>query len=135
MQKIVHVAVGVIINAQKQVLVALRPLDRHQGGLWEFPGGKVEANESIPQALARELHEEIGINIQQAEPLKQIFFEYPDKKVLLDVWLILDYQGEPFGHEGQAIKWVNAQELSLLPLPAANYPIVEAVIELASATS
>ncbi|MGW8227561.1 MAG: NUDIX domain-containing protein, partial [Gammaproteobacteria bacterium] len=66
---VVHVAVGVVQNPQGKILIAKRPAHVHQGELWEFPGGKVEAGESLPQALRRELHEEIGIDVNHARPL------------------------------------------------------------------
>ena len=69
MTKLIHVAAAVILNAQGQILLARRPVDKHQGGLWEFPGGKVEPNEPVVDALARELDEELGIQISAARPL------------------------------------------------------------------
>jgi 8-oxo-dGTP diphosphatase len=101
-------------------------LDRHQGGLWEFPGGKVEHGEDARTALARELHEELGIVVQDARPLITVRHEYPDKAVLLDVWRVSAFGGEPHGREGQPIEWVSPQELPDRGFPAANRPIVSA---------
>ena len=84
--KRLHVAAGVIRGADGHVLIAKRPLDKHQGGLWEFPGGKVEEGETAEAALARELAEELGIAVIAARPLIQVRHDYPDKQVLLDVW-------------------------------------------------
>ena len=124
-QKQIHVAVGVIVNAQQQVLIAKRPQHAHQGGLWEFPGGKVEANESVFEALTREIKEEVGIDIQQAQALMMIEHDYGDKKVVLDVYLSTDFAGEANGLEGQEIAWVAKHELKNYAFPAANSAIIE----------
>ena len=88
---VVHVAVGVVRNSQGNILIAKRPAHAHQGDLWEFPGGKVEKGESLQQALQRELHEELGIDITHARPLIRIPHSYPDKHVLLDAAEIEEY--------------------------------------------
>jgi len=124
---VVHVAVGVVLNPQGQILIARRPAHVHQGDLWEFPGGKVEAGESLQQALQRELHEELGIDIRQARPLIRIPHHYPDKQVLLDVWLIEAFDGIPHGKENQPIEWLSPSALWVKPFPAANKPIIQAV--------
>lgn len=125
MQRI-HVAAAVIRDARGRVLIAKRPLDKHQGGLWEFPGGKVEADECVEVALARELHEELGIHVTQAQPLIQVRHDYPDKRVLLDVWEVTAFAGEPHGAEGQPLAWVEPGELVRYQFPAANQPIIAA---------
>ncbi|MCF7201897.1 Nudix family hydrolase [Pseudomonas oligotrophica] len=125
MQRI-HVAAAVIRDAAGRVLIARRPLDKHQGGLWEFPGGKVEAGEGVEVALARELHEELGIDVTRAEPLIQVRHDYPDKQVLLDVWEVLAFAGQAHGAEGQPLQWVDADSLPAFEFPAANRPIVAA---------
>jgi len=124
--KRIHVAAAVIRSADGRILIARRPLDKHQGGLWEFPGGKVEAGESVQAALARELLEELGIEVTRAQPLIQVRHDYPDKQVLLDVWQVLAFQGEAHGAEGQPLAWVTASELDGFEFPAANRPIVSA---------
>jgi 8-oxo-dGTP diphosphatase len=126
----VHVAVGVIFNSkQDQILIAKRPRHLHQGGLWEFPGGKVSSGEAIEHALARELFEELGISDIQAEPLMHILYDYTDKKVYLDIWIIDQFSGQAQGKEGQQCEWVNLQDLlssqSQYQFPAANQPILE----------
>ena len=123
----VHVAVAVVINAQDEVLISLRPEHVHQGGLWEFPGGKVEEGEDIRAALQRELHEEMGIEVQQARPLIRIQHDYGDKTVLLDVWLVQRFSGDVHGREGQAWRWVSKRDLRDYRFPAANEPIISAV--------
>ncbi|HET8700475.1 MAG TPA: NUDIX domain-containing protein, partial [Nitrococcus sp.] len=86
--KPVHVAVGVITDAAGRVLICRRDVQRHQGGLWEFPGGKVEPGEDVRTALGRELAEEVGICPEQARPLIRVPYRYPDQEVLLDVWRV-----------------------------------------------
>lgn len=124
--KRIHVAAAVIRGADGRILIARRPDDKHQGGLWEFPGGKVEADESVEQALARELDEELGIRPSAARPLLQVRHDYPDKQVLLDVWDVSAFTGEPHGAEGQPLAWVAPDRLGDYQFPAANRPIVAA---------
>ncbi|MFV0278909.1 MAG: 8-oxo-dGTP diphosphatase MutT [Parahaliea sp.] len=124
---IVHVAVGVILDADGNILLTQRAEDAHQGGLWEFPGGKVEPGESVQQALARELHEELGIVPTASEPLIEVRHDYGDKSVLLDVHRVPVFSGVPHGLEGQPLAWVSMAELADYPLPAANRVIVEAL--------
>ena len=85
---IIHVDVGVVINQQQQVLISQRHIESHQGGLWEFPGGKKELEESIEAALQREFEEELGITPTEFSPFMEVLHHYEDKSVLLDVWLI-----------------------------------------------
>ncbi|MHA6492655.1 Nudix family hydrolase [Pseudomonas borbori] len=124
--KVVHVAAAVIRGADGRVLIAKRADDQHQGGLWEFPGGKVEAGETVETALARELNEELGIQPTRARPLIQVRHDYPDKRVLLDVWEVSAFSGEPYGAEGQPLAWVSPRQLSDYEFPAANRPLVAA---------
>lgn len=122
-----QVAVGVVVNAQGQVLITRRPEHVHQGGLWEFPGGKMEPGETLRMALNRELLEELGIEVLAARPLIRIPHAYPDKMVLLEVWRIDHYRGEPYGCEGQPLEWLSPQRLSSRAFPAANRPIINAL--------
>ena len=126
-KKIVHVAVAVIQNSHGQYFIAKRLKETHQGGLWEFPGGKVENNETVVDALKRELLEEVGITITQSTPLIKIHHDYNDKSVLLDVWQVNAFLGEAFGKEGQETNWVNKSDFSLYDFPAANLPIITAI--------
>lgn len=126
MSAIVHVAAAVIANARGEVLISRRHAQAHQGGLWEFPGGKVEADEDVVAALVRELHEELGIDVAAARPLIRIPHHYPDTSVLLDVWRVTDFTGEAHGREGQPVHWVNPERLPEFAFPAANRPIVTA---------
>jgi len=124
----IHVAVAVIGNDQGQVLLTLRADDAHQGGLWEFPGGKLESDERPVEALKRECREEIGISIEHLRPLIRIPHDYGDRQVLLDVWMIDSYQGTPFGKEGQAMEWVDTGKLAQRSMPVANRAIVNALL-------
>ncbi len=124
----VHVAAAVIVDDNSRILIAQRPSDKHQGGLWEFPGGKVEVGEGVEQALIRELEEELGITPSEFRPLIKIRHDYSDKSVLLDVWRVSRFSGEPHGREGQPVSWVEKSRLSEYQFPAANYPILNAAI-------
>lgn len=121
-----HVAAAVVRRADGHILLAQRPLHKHQGGKWEFPGGKLEPSETVQQALSRELQEEIGITPLQATPLIQVRHTYVERRVLLDVWEVTAYSGEAHGREGQPVAWYPASALSSLPLPSANWPIAVA---------
>lgn len=122
--KVVQVAVGVVLDGNGRVLVALRPASAHQGGLWEFPGGKCEPGESVEQALQRELLEETGIEVRQQTPLCVIRHDYGDKQVLLDVRQVTAFDGSPSGREGQPLKWAEIAALDPAEFPAANRAIV-----------
>ena len=126
--RVIHVAAGVIYGASGAILIARRPDDAHQGGLWEFPGGKLESGETVQQALCRELHEELGITPREMSPLVEIRHDYPDKSVLLDVWKVTRFDGEAHGKEGQAIQWVKLRALNEYNFPAANQGIIEALM-------
>ena len=121
---IIHVVVGVLLNDNHEVLIALRSAASHQGGFWEFPGGKVEEGESVEYALNREFKEELGISVQACTPLIQIRHEYSDKLVMLDVWRIEKFSGIPQGREGQAIEWRALSKLRAVDFPKANDRII-----------
>lgn len=123
----IHVAAAVLRNAAGEVLVTRRPEHAHQGGLWEFPGGKVEPGESPGAALARELREELGITPDDPQPLIHVNHDYPDRRVALEVWEVGHWQGRVIGREGQALRWVVPESLQALEFPAADVPIVTAV--------
>ena len=132
--KQVHVAVAVAVVNDQDVLIARRPDDKHQGGLWEFPGGKVEAGESTAEALVRELDEEVPLPVSVAHmsPLMEIPFIYPDKSVLLDVlWVDVPMNNALLAHgaEGQENRWVHFSKVTDYAFPEANGPILDAVIQ------
>jgi len=122
----IHVVAAVIRGGDGRILIARRADSQHQGGLWEFPGGKVEAGESVEAALARELREELGIEVSGSRPLIKISHDYPDKQILLDVREVDAFRGEPHGAEGQPLEWVVPRDLNQYDFPEANKPIVAA---------
>jgi len=125
------VAVGVIQDRAGRVLITRRPATAHQGGLWEFPGGKVDPGESVQEALVRELREELGIEVSAARPMMRVSHAYSDKAVLLDVWRVNDISGgisgQASGREGQPVRWVAVKDLGSFDFPEANRPIVRAL--------
>jgi 8-oxo-dGTP diphosphatase len=129
MMKQVHVAVGVIVS-NGEVFLTKRLDHVHQGGKWEFPGGKVEADESVAQALHRELQEEIAIDVLSCLPLLEISHDYGDKLVKLEVFVVDNFQGEPTAQEGQQQGWFSINELSEIDFPEANIAIVEKLTAL-----
>src|SRR5512145_1948501 len=116
-EEYLHVAAAVVVDDVGRILIARRHDHLHQGGLWEFPGGKVEPGEAVPDALVRELHEELGIRVKKARPLIRIPYRYPDRNVLLDVWRVEKFEGEAHGAEGQPLLWVEAENLVQFEFP------------------
>ncbi len=121
--KHVQVAVGVI-KRDDHIFIAKRDESQHQGGLWEFPGGKIEANESPLSALSRELDEEVGIEVTHAQPLLEIDHDYGDKRVTLHIFVVTEFNHEPTAKEGQQTTWVAINALGDYAFPAANQAIV-----------
>lgn len=118
------VVVGILIRENK-ILIAERPQDKPYSGYWEFPGGKVEAQETHQKALNRELYEELGIHVQAAQQWFAHTHVYPDKTIFLDIWLVTQFSGEPQSKENQILRWVSLKEMQEFPLLAGNYPILE----------
>lgn len=123
----IRVAVGVLANQKGQVLVGQRTVKDAYFQKWEFPGGKIEACESVDQALARELLEEIGVTVLGSSPLVVLKHDYPDRQVELSVRRVTEYEGHPRPLEGQAIKWVAIEDLPKLDFLAGNQPIIDAL--------
>lgn len=124
--KPLHVAVGVIRDLDGNILLSQRARHAHQGGLWEFPGGKLEPGETAAQALQRELLEEVGIRVTASAPLIKIRHDYGDKQVLLDVWNVTAFEGQAQSCENQLIRWIKPEQLGEFNFPAANLPIITA---------
>jgi 8-oxo-dGTP diphosphatase len=125
---VVRVVAGVMRDAHERVLISERPPGKHMSGYWEFPGGKIAQGESAEAALARELSEELGVQLERCRPLRKVRHDYTDRTVELDVLIVEAYQGAPVSLEGQALKWVRVQELSSEALLPADRPIVEALV-------
>ncbi len=119
----VHVAVGLLLDRQR-VFITRRAADAHQGGKWEFPGGKCHPDEPVLAALKRELHEELGIEVESAAPWMQAHHAYPDREVFLDVWHVTAWRGEPHGRESQEARWYDVRDLPTLYFPEADLPIL-----------
>lgn len=124
-----HVAVGVIYNSTRDsVLISKRSAGQHLAGYWEFPGGKIENNEDVLSALTRELSEELGIDVCKAKSFTAISYDYPDKIVLLDVWKVFEWSGEPASLENQEIRWVHIGDLKNYKFPDANKHIIQSIL-------
>ncbi|WP_019626867.1 Nudix family hydrolase [Thioalkalivibrio sp. ALJT] len=122
--ELVEVAVGLIRDAAGRVLVTRRRAGGHLAGLWEFPGGKVAAHESAAAALARELHEELGIRVDAATHCLSIPHDYPERRVMLRVFRVTKWAGHPEGREGQPLEWRPPSALDATDFPAANAPML-----------
>src|SRR5450432_1697854 len=115
------------MDAAGRVLIAQRPAGKHMAGGWEFPGGKLELGEDRRAGLKRELREEIGIEIETPRPLMRLRHAYPDRDVLLDIWVVCQYSGEPQALDHQALRWCRQDELETAELLPADKPIVRAL--------
>jgi 8-oxo-dGTP diphosphatase len=124
---VVHVVAGVIEDARGRILLGRRTAGRDLAGSWEFPGGKVDRDETPEQALARELHEELGIRVHASTPLIAVPHAYPHKRIVLDVRRVTAWSGRASGREKQALTWAAPQKLDSYPMPAADRPVVAAL--------
>ncbi|WP_324779838.1 Nudix family hydrolase [Thiobacillus sedimenti] len=124
---ITEVAAAVLVQPDGRVLLAQRPAGKPYAGYWEFPGGKVEPGESLEAALARELHEELGIAVTRACRWITRVFEYPHATVRLNFFRVFEWQGTPHPHEGQVFSWQRPDAVEVTPLLPANFPIVKAL--------
>ena len=118
------IAVGIIRNPQHEIFITQRNAASHMAGFWEFPGGKVEAGETPEQALKRELGEETGIVPLAVQPLKIVEHTFDDRRVTLHFFLVEAWQGEPYGREGQPMRWVSQHALREEEFPPANAGII-----------
>ena len=124
------VAAGILIDATGRVLITERLCDGPFNGLWEFPGGKIQAGESAREALARELAEEIGVKVMSCDSFMSLSHEYPDRSVSIEFFLVSEWQCEPVGCEGQQLRWVEATQLDAAELLPADIPVVTALKSL-----
>ena len=131
----IHVVAAVVWRREnnRQLLIARRQKGKHLQDYWEFPGGKMEAGESRWQALRRELEEEVGIRITRGEPFIRVYYRYPDRNVLLDVWSVDRYDGEASSREQQALRWIERAQLDDFHYPPADMPVIEAIKSSATA--
>ncbi|VDZ84799.1 8-oxo-dGTP diphosphatase MutT [Kluyvera intermedia] len=126
--KILQISVGIIRNAEGEIYITQRAADAHMAHKWEFPGGKIEAEESPEQAVIRELQEEVGITVTSLQQFDKLEYQFPDRHITLWFWLVDGWKGEPWGKEGQPGRWVAQRELVAGEFPPANAPVIEKLI-------
>ncbi len=133
--KLLLVTACALIDADNRVLIAQRPEGKALAGLWEFPGGKLEAGERPEASLIRELHEELGITVKEAclAPLSFASHAYPDFHLLMPLYICRRWEGAVQSAEGQALKWVRPGKLRDWPMPPADEPLIPALIDLLGA--
>lgn len=122
-----HVVAGVLRDDRGRVLLAQRQPGKHLAGLWEFPGGKCEDGELPIDALARELREELGIVVESARPLIAVPHEYPEQRILLDVWQVSAHSGIVLARENQRLAWAETDDLASIEMPPADRPAITAL--------
>jgi 8-oxo-dGTP diphosphatase len=127
-----NVVAAALIDAENRILVAQRPMGSSLAGLWEFPGGKIEAGETPEAALVRELAEELGVvvSIAALTPVTFVSHSYPDFHLLMLLYLCRDWQGMPIGQQGQPLRWESVTALDALPMPPADVPLVAVLRDL-----
>ena len=126
--KKLQISVGIIRNAAGEIYITQRAADAHMANKWEFPGGKIEADESAEQAVIRELQEEVGIAVRSLQQFDKLEYQFPDRHITLWFWLVDGWVGEPWGKEGQPGRWIAQQDLVADEFPPANAPIIEKLI-------
>jgi 8-oxo-dGTP diphosphatase len=124
------VVAAALCDRQGRILIAQRPHRTHMAGRWEFPGGKVGAAETEPEALHRELYEELGVRIREPQFCLRLTHAYPDRTVELSFWIVRHFTGEPQGLDGQQLRWVAAADLAQHDLLEADRPFIEALQRL-----
>ena len=129
---ILLVAACALVDTDNRILLAQRPEGKSLAGLWEFPGGKVEAGETPEETLVRELEEELGIKTKVAclAPLSFASHTYETFHLLMPLYICRRYEGIPQGREGQTIKWVKAKALRDYPMPPADEPLIPVLQDL-----
>ena len=127
------VVAAALYDAAGRVLIAQRPPGKHMAGRWEFPGGKVDAGEGERAALARELREELGVELVAARPFMRLTHAYEERDVELSLWMVEQFSGEPRSLDAQALKWVAPAELGSEDILEADRPFIEALRALSTA--
>ena len=127
-----RVVAAALFDEAGRVLIAQRPEGKHMAGWWEFPGGKVAAGESDPEALVRELREELGVETRAENEIMTLTHDYPDRTIDLVLWRASITDGEPHSLDGQALKWVECQSLGNERLLPADAPFIGALQLLSS---
>lgn len=124
--RLILVVAAVLVDGEERVLLAQRPQGKSLAGLWEFPGGKIEAGERPEAALARELHEELGIEVAAGDLVPTGFAShaYNDVHLLMPLWRTRIWQGEPVAREGQNLAWVHVEALDDYAMPPADIPLI-----------
>ena len=131
-KRITLVVACALVDEDNRVLIAKRPVDRHMGGLWEFPGGKVEENETPEEAVIRELAEELGIDVTQSclAPLTFASHDYDNFHLLMPLYICRQWNGEVEAKEGQELAWVRPNRLSGYEMPPADEPLIAMLRDL-----
>ena len=125
-----QIGVGIVMNEDEEVLIALRPEDAMLGGMWEFPGGKQEEDEEIEQTVARELKEELGIDIAITKPFMKLDHAYSHFKITMHAYLCELLNGKPKPQSSQEIRWIPIDELADYPFPKANRKLTDKLMNL-----
>nr|WP_282557235.1 MULTISPECIES: 8-oxo-dGTP diphosphatase MutT [Providencia] len=124
-KKHLHIAAGIIRNAQQQIFITERPDGTHMAGFWEFPGGKLEKGEEAEEALVRELEEEVGIIVTESQLFHRVDHEFDDRFITLYFFIVSNWDNEPYGKEGQKSRWIEQKDLVANEFPPANRVIVD----------
>ncbi|MEN9931559.1 MAG: hypothetical protein RIS17_132 [Pseudomonadota bacterium] len=126
--RLLHVVAAALVDGDGRVLLAQRPEGKSLAGMWEFPGGKIDAGEGPEAALVRELEEELGITAPVLEPFTFASFPYPEFHLVMLLYWCRQWQGEPEGRDGQALRWERPGAMAGLPMPPADVPLVDALV-------
>ncbi len=128
--KPIHIGIGIIFNPEKtHIFITQRPSTANRGGYWEFAGGKVELGENAEQAVIRELNEEVGIDVKALSPFMLLEHTYEAKTLLLDFFIISEFEGIPFGRENQPSQWIEIERLNEFNFPEGNAPVLKKLHE------